>query len=262
VNLAQSRVVLRRRTISEILDLAVRLCAGQALGLYVRLALLVLLPCYAACLVLRYVLDWHWIAVWVAAVLSTSLLQGVFTVAAGRWLFSERLGVGEVLRTFAQQVGSYFGAWLTSRFVLTVSTVLLPYAATRMLFVHEASLLERSPFMRSASRASRFVTGAADRAFGMWLALLAAQITAAVLTQILCQGVVDGVLQLGDLFPPLLDELGSPYALLGLMLAVPFVATARFLMYIDLRTRRDGWDIQVSFMAIAAEQQSLMGGAG
>jgi len=261
MNLAQSRVVLRQRTTAEILDLAVRLCAGQGLGLYLRLALVVLLPCYAGCLVLRYLLDWHWVAVWLVAILATSLVQGVFTVAAGRWLFSEELGVGEVLRGFAQQLGSYFGAWLTSRFVLAVSTVLLPYAATRMLFVHEVSLLERAPFLRAASRASRFVTGAGDRAFVTWVALVAAQVTAAGLAQILCQGVVDGVLQLGDLFPPLLEAYGSPYALLGLMVSVPFVATARLLMYIDLRTRRDGWDIQVSFMAIAAEQPALMGGA-
>ena len=30
------------------------------------------------------------------------------------------------------------------------------------------------------------------------------------------------------------------------------VATARFLAYIDGRTRQDGWDIQLRFMAIAA----------
>ena len=32
----------------------------------------------------------------------------------------------------------------------------------------------------------------------------------------------------------------------------PWVATARFLQYVDGRTRADGWDIQLRFMAIAA----------
>ena len=32
-------------------------------------------------------------------------------------------------------------------------------------------------------------------------------------------------------------------------------ATARFLAYIDGRTRQDGWDIQLRFMAIAAASE-------
>jgi hypothetical protein len=229
------------------------------LGLYLRLALVVLLPCYAGCLALRFILDWSWLAVWVVALLSTSLLQGVFTVAAGRWLFSETLSAREALVAFGQQLGRYGAAWLTSRLILAVSTVLYPLAATRLLFVHEVSLLEQAPPLQASSRSSRFIQGAADRAFVMWLGLGAVQIGCAVLAEILCDGLLNGVLQLGELFPPLLRELGSPYALLGLVLSVPYVATARFLMYTDLRTRRDGWDIQVRFMAIAAAEQPSLG---
>ncbi len=259
MNLAHSRVVLRRRTIAEVLDLAAHLCASQALSLYFRLALVVLLPCYAICLALRYVLDWPWLAVWVVALLLTSLLQGVFTVAAGRWLFSETLGGREALAAFGKQLGRYLGAWLVSRGILAISTVLYPLAATRLLFVHEASLLEQAPLLRASSRSSRFIQGRADRAFVMWLGLGAVQIVCAVLAEILCDGLIDGVLQLGELFPPIHQELGSPYALLGLVLSVPYVATARFLMYTDLRTRRDGWDIQVRFMSIAAGEQPSLG---
>ena len=42
--------------------------------------------------------------------------------------------------------------------------------------------------------------------------------------------------------------------LLGLHLSIPLVATTRFLAYIDNRTRRDGWDIQVRFLAIRRAQ--------
>jgi hypothetical protein len=34
-------------------------------------------------------------------------------------------------------------------------------------------------------------------------------------------------------------------------LFIPYVATARFLAYLDLRTRSEGWDIQTRFAAIA-----------
>lgn len=45
---------------------------------------------------------------------------------------------------------------------------------------------------------------------------------------------------------------GSALALLGWWLSVPFVATARFFVYLDIRTRSEGWDIQTRFAGIAA----------
>jgi hypothetical protein len=35
------------------------------------------------------------------------------------------------------------------------------------------------------------------------------------------------------------------------LLSAPFVASASFLGYIDMRTRKEGWDIQLRFMALA-----------
>ena len=37
----------------------------------------------------------------------------------------------------------------------------------------------------------------------------------------------------------------------GLLLSAPLVATLRFLAYIDNRTRREGWDVQVRFLELA-----------
>ena len=44
--------------------------------------------------------------------------------------------------------------------------------------------------------------------------------------------------------PPGLDSAGA-------LLSAPFVAAAGFLAYIDMRTRKEGWDIQLRFMALA-----------
>ena len=68
--------------------------------------------------------------------------------------------------------------------------------------------------------------------------------------------IIDSVLQLGQPFGDLWKEGGSGYALLGFFLAVPVVAAARFLKYIDVRTRKEGWDIQLRFVALA-EQSAL-----
>ena len=47
-------------------------------------------------------------------------------------------------------------------------------------------------------------------------------------------------------------EGGSWLALAGWWSALPLLATARFFVYLDIRTRSEGWDIQTRFAAIAA----------
>jgi len=65
------------------------------------------------------------------------------------------------------------------------------------------------------------------------------------------------VLQLGYPTGELFSDGGSGFAVFGALLAVPLVAAARFLGYVDLRTRKEGWDIQLRFVALA-EQSALL----
>src|SRR5262249_4133402 len=64
-------------------------------------------------------------------------------------------------------------------------------------------------------------------------------------------------LQLGVPAGELWTDGGSGFAVLGALLAVPVVAAVRFLGYVDLRTRKEGWDIQLRFVALA--EQSTAG---
>jgi hypothetical protein len=263
MNLARCQVVLRARGIGEILDLASLIAFSHALGLYARLAIFALLPAYGACLALRYALGLDWVFVWLIAVPMASYCQGVFTIAAGRWLFAEGIGVGHVLKAFAARAVSFFGAWFIRWMALAFLTLmgLLPGAlpGTLLLFVPEAALLElASPFEAQgrSSQCSRFDRG---RALLMWACLALSVLAFVGLAEVLCDGLVDGILQLGEPFETLWPDGGSPYALLGLFLSAPYVATARFLMYIDGRTRGDGWDIQVKFMAISRQMEAAGG---
>ena len=70
----------------------------------------------------------------------------------------------------------------------------------------------------------------------------------------MCRAVARTV-QPGNPVGELFVEGGSAYALLGFFLSVPVVSAARFLQYIDVRTRKEGWDIQLRFTAIAAEAE-------
>jgi len=256
MNLGASAIVLRPRPLSEILDLACRLSCSIALGLYLRLAAVVLLPCLVLCLALRQGLRWGWPAVWTVALSLGVIGQGVFTVAVGRVLFSETLTARTVLALYGRRLGSYLGMLFLSRLLLAAAALPmllgLPLAWPRLFFVHEASLLEAAGPMEAMRRSSRFAAGNLGGVFGALLAMLVAQAGFVITAEFLGDGLVHDVLQLGRPFGALFRDGGSAYALAGFFLSVPYFATARFLHYIDSRTRSDGWDVQLRFMAIAA----------
>jgi hypothetical protein len=270
VNLGASAIVLRPRGLAEILDLACRLCVSLAFGLYARLALVVLLPLLAGLLALRYAAGWPWQEVWWAAIAAAAVAQGIFTVSVGRLLFSEEVTVGQALRLFGRRFGSYLVMLLLSRapfalvahllgrdligLTVVLALVVVPFGWPRLYFVHEASLLEGAGPTEALRRSSRFVQGRGASVLGVLLSILITQAAFVLVAELLCQGLVTEVLQLGKPFGALFDDGGSPYALAGLLLSVPYVATARFLEYIDTRTRSDGWDVQLRFMAIAAAE--------
>jgi hypothetical protein len=258
MNLGASAIVLRPRPLSEILDLACRLSMSLAFPLYARLAAILFLPCLAGCLALRYAASFSWGSVWMVAISLGGILQGVYTVAVGRLLFSEELGAGQVLRLFGKHLASYLWMLFLSRLLLAAAALPMflgvPFLWPRLVFVHEASLLENARAADAIGRANRFINGRAFGVFGALVALLLAQAGITVAAELLGQSLVDTVLQLGKPFGSLVDDGGSPFALAGFFASIPFVATARFLHYIDARTRSDGWDIQLRFLAIAARE--------
>ena len=48
---------------------------------------------------------------------------------------------------------------------------------------------------------------------------------------------------------------GSAIGLAVFWAFVPFAATCRFLLYINVRTRNEGWDVQTRFAAIATRAE-------
>lgn len=245
---------LRPRTAVESLDLACRVLAGPARRTYATLAAIVLLPAYAACLGLRYGAGVGWPWVWVVAIALATVAQGTFTVAVGRLAFTDDVTASVVLRTAAKRYPSFVTA-LVARLVVLAATSLSLFimtipALSMLLFVPEASLLEGAGPVAALRRAGLGRSVGAE----MWRVVLLAFVQGSIVLSAdwLGDGVVDGVLQLGSPFGTLLGDGGSAYALLGLFASAPYVATARFLLYIDERTRLDAWDVQVRMMAVGA----------
>ena len=271
MKLDAARVVLRPRSISEILDLALRLWSDAAVKPFAKLSVLTLLPAWALCLAARWSLGWEWSLVWLLALGLATPIQGVFTVAIGKMLFAEEVKAREIIGQYTRRLPAYLGTLIVTRIMIGVMSLafflVIPplWMWGRTTYVHEACLLEQAGPIDAVNRAGRMIARNAMGAVGLLLLLtLASGAFIFCAESLINLGLLEFVLQVGMPFGSLFDKGGSAAALLGMFLAVPYWATARFLSYIDLRTRRDGWDIQLRFMAIvahdAAAKRELAGG--
>jgi hypothetical protein len=263
VNLLAARVVLRPRPLADLLDLAVPFCLASR-RLLARLALTTLVPGLALCLYGRFAAHWPWVTVWSAALVIGGLVEGLFTVAFGELLFAgdEVVQPGRIWGRFARRLVPYLGILLVSRVLIGLSLLflpILPFTAVCLLFVREVVLLEGAPVFGGVGRAFRFVRRQVGSCLGLLLATLLAPAALALGAEILGDGLVADVLQLGSPLGKIFREGGweggSGYALVGFFLSIPVTAAARFLKYIDVRTRKEGWDIQLRFTAIAAAER-------
>lgn len=251
MNAGHANIVVRPRSVRESLDLTLPfLIRVGGLG-YLRLAAVVLLPALALCLFVRAWLELDWGQTWLLALPLGVWLQGIFTLAAGELMFSERLDTAVLLRRFARRVISYSWAMLLTRTLclgLATTLVLAPWIWSRVLYTPEASLLEGASAMPALGRASRLGASAGTFELLFWLVMtLGFGIVGA---ENLGYGLVNQLLELDVRWGDLMEEQGSLYALMGWFGALPVAATFRFLRYIDARTRSDGWDIQIELQRV------------
>lgn len=254
MNLLEARVALRPRSMSDLLDLAGPFCIASWRAL-LPLVLATTAIGSALAALLRLGLAWSWSAVWAASAIYLVLSTGVFTQVLGELLFHEP---GQVrLRTIGARFLHRFVRYLLARslqwLVLGACAVVvlpLPIFAARLLFVSEAVLLESAAPAAALARSSRLVLFRTFSCLGLLLALALAPFLFGVAADVVGDAVVNLVFEMGRPFGSLWSDGGSGFAVVGALLSAPFVACASFLGYIDLRTRKEGWDIQLRFMAL------------
>jgi hypothetical protein len=167
--------------------------------------------------------------------------------------------VRHVLARFARRFFPYLLARIVHLLVLGLCAAILvplPIFAARLFFVSEAVLLESGSPMASLSRSSRLVLYRSLSCLGLALASLCAPFLFALAADLIGNTLVEMVFQMGRPFGSLAADGGSAYAVAGALLSAPFVASASFLGYIDMRTRKEGWDIQLRFMALAEAESN------
>ncbi len=258
MNVLSTRVALRERTLSEVFDLAFRFVVARGGRRYVQLWLLSCAPPLVLCCWLRHAgLHWGW--VWAAAAFGFVIAQIPFTLASSRLLLEDSLSLGVLVRAWLVKIPAQVLVQTLGALVLAASAAMivpLPFLAGRALFLPEITLLEGSGFLRAMERGGRMSRSRFGETLLSAILLLTVWSFFVLGAELTGQAIWVELLS----FPAPQDSLeqgGSWFALFGFFLAVPFLATARFLSYIDGRTRREAWDVQLRFTELVSEPRGV-----
>jgi hypothetical protein len=253
VNVIRSRVALRERALLDVLDLALRFCASHWRA-YATLGLLVVAPAFATSCVVAWAGGW-WVG-WAVTVAMTAFAGAPFVALASRLVFADHVSVLEATRVALRMLPRLAAARAVQAVWLGLSAFLfgLPWLwmGTILLFVVEVLLLEQQTGVGVAlGRAQRIARARLGPAIATMLLLAAVPVAAAMVADVAGREVLGSLLEIA---PPrsVFREGGSLLAIAGWWSTVPLTSTARFFVYLDIRTRTEGWDIQTRFAAIAA----------
>lgn len=257
------KIILRPRSLDEIFDLALAY-TRESFRDFARLYLLI-----GALGTVFVAIPWLVFALspgagFCLAVFVVVVLERIVTVYAGRHLFGNPATLKGALRTTAKRLPLLMTT--LGFFYLPVMLIALgefkdevlvgfglflgtmwPFIAAAHIHLSEVALLEQLP----AGKAGKRTRSLGARRFGRALGLMIVSglirllfIAAAVFA---FRFVLEFMLQ----FKGIPKEFKIITSFYGLLLTSPYFAMVRLFDYVDARTRREGWDIQVRFNAIA-----------
>lgn len=255
LDVMHARVAFRNRAFIDVMDLALRFLVVHG-RLYAKVSLIALTPCIALTLLAEWA--WGWTGAWVVAVVLAFVAQVPFTVLASRLVFQEKVSTRAVIRAAAREVPRIFMMRLGWALAVGAGTLLLilpgVWVASIFLFVDEVMILERSPLGPAFGRSNRIASsGLGDAIIGVLMVVLVPAL-AVLLADVGGRAFIGELLQFRPPVPAWTAG-GSVLAILGFFVIIPYVTTARFFTYLNMRTRAEGWDIQTRFAAIAARSQ-------
>jgi hypothetical protein len=220
------------------------------------MSIAVLLPCFAASWVAARFAGW-W-AGWVAAFVLSSFAGAPFVALASRLVFAETVGTGDALRVAVRALPGLVAVRLLQLMAFAASLIALGlpwlWLGTILLFVVEVGVLEQTGVGAVLGRTQRIAHANFANAILTMAIVALAPVGAGMLADVAGREVLSSVLEVKPP-PSMFHEGGSWLALLGWWATVPLLETARFFVYLDIRTRTEGWDIQTRFAAIAARAE-------
>jgi hypothetical protein len=259
MDLVRARVALRERPLLDVLDLAVRFCVANA-GSYARMSLVTIAPAFVA--------SWAaaklggWLLGWAIAIALAALIDAPFVALASRLVFAEEARVRDVVRAAARAMPRLAAARCVQGIALALSLMFfgLPWlwVGGVLLFVPEVVVLEGASLTGAWSRATSLASGRLGVATAAVLLLSGLVVGGALLADVAGRELLDSVLEIRP--PPSIFREGvSALSLFGFWCVLPMRATTRFFVYLDVRTRVEGWDIQTRFNALATREAAETG---
>jgi hypothetical protein len=255
LDVMRARVAFRDRAFIDVMDLALRFVVVHW-TLYAKLALMFLVPSVA--LTLAGVWAFGWVGAWIVAFILSFAAQVPFTVLASRLVFQDKVSARSVTRSAGREIPRIMVMRAGWTVVVGVAGMLLvapaAYVASLFLFVDEVMILERSNIAPAFGRSNRIAASAMGEAFTSTLMVIVVPALAMFLADVGGRAFIGELLQFRAPAPAWVEG-GSVLAVLGWFGILPYVATARFFTYLNVRTRAEGWDIQTRFAAIAARAE-------
>ncbi len=260
------RIVVRPRTLDETIDLAlayVRVGQRDFIPLFLWLTGLGL----AVCGGLDLALGLSEYQTWIAVLIVGAIFERVVTAFGGRHLFGEKIP----LRQAAVQAARYLPAtimfviglnlpWILLLYaveedlssvvaVVVVAGLCWPFVVAAHLHLREVLILEHLPLYRSLPRARGLIRHRFERGLGLLAISLVVRVIVVFVAYSWIRFATEFLLQ----FSQVPEVLISWSGMAGWLVAGQVLALARLFDYVDARTRREGWDIQIRFDAIKAK---------
>jgi hypothetical protein len=177
----------------------------------------------------------------------------------GHLVFSPKVSFGTVARATLRRGAHFFVLFIANRILTLVGLSLLVvpglYLWRSSWFLGPIVLLEGSPLSASFRRGRRFAIGFHGRVAGhaFNVAVLLGYMTLAFGSLIHFLSVnVFGLTFTTLTELPLVDGYYPFLAVIGFALAVPFATVVWFFVYLDVRIRKEGWDLEIAFRSRAA----------
>jgi len=205
--------------------------------------------------------------------LAVPLVTGILTVSVSRSAMGKKLTFGETMQLIKGRKAALLGMSLLV-FLISTLPVALPflggflafdahpgvfvlvlfltavaafcgivYLTTRLLFVTQVVVLERQPVFQAIKRGWLLTRGSFWRLLGIYiLASLIGSVVASIIATPL--SVISGVLAVVSLTGS--AALLGASTVVSLMITIPFSAPVASILYIDVRMRKEGLDIELA----------------
>lgn len=254
MNIIRARVALRHRPFSDVLDLALRFIVVHW-KLYLKISLVTLVPGVVGTWLVAGPLEGGWVWGWIVGITWTLFAQVPFTILASRLVFEDHVRARDVVSAaLRESIRIFFLRLLTlTAMALAFTMLFVPAAWVAIIFCFspEVLLLERATVGGTLGRSQRVAQSDFGESLLMVVFGVVATAGAVLLGDVAGRAVIEELLQFRGPASMFVAG-GSVLGLVGLFGVVPYLATARFLTYLNIRTRAEGWDIQTRFAALAA----------